>query len=154
MINTNNPKRLLIQNLVHYTRGRSRISSQGGGAHLYKLHRVEGGANNFRVFRVKNHDFTQKNHIFTNFRGGHMPGASPPLDLPLYTSVISRAFNIFQVCQYFTIYRQYFLLKFEKNVHEYLIQHSLKSEGTKDHFRRVNVPGTTPVLKGLHYGNH
>jgi hypothetical protein len=78
----------------------------------------------------------------------------PPLDLPLYTSVISRAFNIFQVCQYFTIYRQYFLLKFEKNVHEYLIQHSLKSEGTKDHFRRVNVPGTTPVLKGLHYGNH
>jgi hypothetical protein len=54
-----------------------------------------------------------------------MPGASPPLDLPLYTSVISRAFNIFQVCQYFTIYRQYFLLKFEKNVHEYLIQQSV-----------------------------
>jgi hypothetical protein len=24
----------------------------------------------FGVFRVKNHDFTPKNHIFSNFRGG------------------------------------------------------------------------------------
>jgi hypothetical protein len=24
----------------------------------------------FGVFRVKNHDFTLKNHIFSNFRGG------------------------------------------------------------------------------------
>ena len=29
----------------------------------------------FGVFRVKNHDFTAKNHIFSNFRGG---GASVP----------------------------------------------------------------------------
>jgi hypothetical protein len=29
-----------------------------------------GGANIFGVFRVKNHDFTPKNHIFSNFRGG------------------------------------------------------------------------------------
>ena len=42
------------------------------------------------------------------------------------------AFNIFQVYQYFTIYRWYFLLKFEQ-FHEYLMQHSLKSGGTKDH---------------------
>ena len=35
-----------------------------GGAHLKKLRRAEGGANNFGVFRVKNHDFTPKNHIF------------------------------------------------------------------------------------------
>jgi hypothetical protein len=34
-----------------------------GGAHLKKLRRVEGGAKNFGVFRVKNHDFTPKNHI-------------------------------------------------------------------------------------------
>ena len=36
------------------------------------------------VFRVKNHDFTPKNHIFSNFRGGggRAPGA-PPLDPPL-----------------------------------------------------------------------
>ena len=54
------------------------------------------------------------------------------------------AFNIFQVCQYFTIYRQYFFIKIWNNFHEYLIQHSLKSGGTKDHFRRVKVPGTSP----------
>jgi hypothetical protein len=34
-----------------------------GGAHLTKLRRAEGGANIFGVYRVKNHDFTQKNHI-------------------------------------------------------------------------------------------
>jgi hypothetical protein len=28
--------------------------------------------------------------------------------------------------------------------HEYLIQHSLKSRGTKDNFRRIKVPGTAP----------
>jgi hypothetical protein len=41
--------------------------------------------------------------------------------------------------QYFTIYRQYFLL----NLNNYLITHCLKSAGTKDHFRQVKVPGTT-----------
>jgi hypothetical protein len=34
-----------------------------GGAHLKKLRRAEGGANIFGVFRVKNHDFTPKNHF-------------------------------------------------------------------------------------------
>ena len=34
------------------------------GAHLKKLRRAEGGAKIFGVFRVKNHDFTPKNHIF------------------------------------------------------------------------------------------
>ena len=40
-----------------------------GGAHLEKLHRAEGGANIFGVFRVKNHDFTPTNHIFSNCGG-------------------------------------------------------------------------------------
>ena len=31
---------------------------------------AEGGAKNFGVFRVKNHDYTPTNHIFSNFRGG------------------------------------------------------------------------------------
>ena len=35
-----------------------------GGAHLKQLRRAEGGAKIFGVFRVKNHDFTPKNHIF------------------------------------------------------------------------------------------
>jgi hypothetical protein len=33
------------------------------------------------------------------------------------------------------------------NSHEYFIQHWLKSGGTKDHFRRVKVPGTTPYTE-------
>ena len=37
------------------------------GRTLKKLRRAEGGANIFGVFRVKNHDFTPKNHIFFPF---------------------------------------------------------------------------------------
>jgi hypothetical protein len=33
-------------------------------AHLKKLRRAEGGAKNFGVFRVKNHDFTPKKSDF------------------------------------------------------------------------------------------
>ena len=40
-----------------------------GGVHLKKLRRAEGGANIFGVFRVKNHDFMPRNHIFSNCRG-------------------------------------------------------------------------------------
>ena len=38
-----------------------------------------GGALKFYlgVFRVENHDFTPKNHIFSHFRGGGAPGAPP-----------------------------------------------------------------------------
>jgi hypothetical protein len=36
-------------------------------AHLKKLRRAEGGAKIVWVFRVKNHDFTPKNHIFFQF---------------------------------------------------------------------------------------
>jgi hypothetical protein len=39
------------------------------------MRRAEGGAKMFGVFRVKNHDFTPKNHIFSNFRGGGGGGA-------------------------------------------------------------------------------
>jgi hypothetical protein len=46
--------------------------------------RAEGGAKIFEVFRVKNHDFTPKNHIFSNFRGG-AGYAPPPLDPPLHS---------------------------------------------------------------------
>ena len=43
---------------------------------------AEGGAKVFGVFRVKNHDFTPKNHIFSNFRGGGRR-VCLPLDPPL-----------------------------------------------------------------------
>ena len=48
----------------------------GGGAHLKKLRRAEGGAKIFGVFRVKNHDFTPKNHIFSNCRVGARTGCA------------------------------------------------------------------------------
>ena len=41
---------------------------------------AEGGTKFVGVFRVKNHDFTPKNHIFSNFRG-HAP---PPWIRPCY----------------------------------------------------------------------
>ena len=54
--------------------------------------------------------------------------------------------NIFQVYQYFTIYRQYFLLKFEQ--YSWISYTTFrKSGGTKDQFRRVKVPGTAPYWK-------
>jgi hypothetical protein len=52
------------------------------GAHLKKLRRAEGGAKIVGAFRVKNHDFTPKNHILGG--GGRRVGA-PPLDPPLMT---------------------------------------------------------------------
>jgi hypothetical protein len=59
-----------------------------GGAHLKKLRRAEGGAKIFGIFRVKNHDFTPKNHIFSNFRGGARR-VRPPLDPPPVLYAIS-----------------------------------------------------------------
>jgi hypothetical protein len=55
----------------------------GGGAHLKKLRRAEEGTQILGVFRVKNHDFMPKNHIFSNFRGGARR-VRHPLDPPLH----------------------------------------------------------------------
>jgi hypothetical protein len=44
--------------------------------HIFSI--AEGGAKMFEVFRVKNHDFTPKNHIFSNFRGGARRVRPPP----------------------------------------------------------------------------
>ena len=53
------------------------------GALKKKSRREEGGAKIFGVFRVKNHDFTQKKIIFfSNFRGD-----PPPLDPPLHLHI-------------------------------------------------------------------
>ena len=52
---------------THIVQGRIQDLKLGGGAHLKKLRRPEGGANIFGVFRVKNHDITPKNLIFSNF---------------------------------------------------------------------------------------
>ena len=59
---------------------------QARGAHLIKLRRAKGGAKMFGVIHVKNHDYTPKNHIYSNFRGG-LRRVPPPLDPPLHESV-------------------------------------------------------------------
>ena len=41
----------------------------------------------FEVFRVKNHDFTTKNLIFSNFRGGTRRVHPPPPPRPCIRSV-------------------------------------------------------------------
>ena len=63
------------------------------GADLKKLRRAEGGAKMFWVFRVENHDFTPKNHIFSNFRRGGgacrvRPSWIRPCRLPKKFSVV------------------------------------------------------------------
>jgi hypothetical protein len=60
---------------------------RGGGAHFKKLRRAEGGAKFFGIFRVKKRDFTPKNHIFSNFRGG-VRRVRPPLDPHLYSVTV------------------------------------------------------------------
>ena len=73
----------------------------GGGVHSKKFRRAEGSANIFEVFRVKNHDFTPKNHIFSSFRGGgggggaaHRTRRPPSLDPLLLVACTIVAFNI------------------------------------------------------------
>jgi hypothetical protein len=53
-----------------------------GGA-LKKIAPSGGRLENFGVFRVKNHDFTQKKSYFFPILGERAPGAPPPLDPPL-----------------------------------------------------------------------
>jgi hypothetical protein len=59
----------LVTTEIHRAGADPGFQARGGGAHLKKLRPVEGGAKIFGVFRVKNHDFTPKNHIFFNCRG-------------------------------------------------------------------------------------
>ena len=81
------------------------------GAHLQKLRRAEGGAKMLEVFRVKNHDFTPKNHIFSNFRGGGgCPPGSSSEEITLYIII-----DMLVMCIYFasvsTIFHLYVTLE-------------------------------------------
>ena len=65
-----------------------------GVAKLKKLRRAEGGAKNVGVFRLKNHDFTSKNHIFSILGG--VPGAPcTPLDPPLQPTLCINGIQTF-----------------------------------------------------------
>ena len=61
------------------------------------------------------------------------------------TGVYSRAFNIFQTTSTSLFTGGTFYLNWD-NFNEYLVQHSLQSGNTKDHFRREKVLGT-PLIE-------
>jgi hypothetical protein len=67
---------------------------------------AEGGAKIFGVFRVKNHDFTPKNHIFPNFRGGGArrvrppPGSTPEFEPRAWRGVMDTTWLCDKVCQW------------------------------------------------------
>jgi hypothetical protein len=62
-----------------YIQGRIQDFKLGGA--LKRIAPSGGRRENVGVFRVKNHDFTPKNHIFSNFRGVRA-GCDPPWILP------------------------------------------------------------------------
>jgi hypothetical protein len=81
----------LSTNDVNRMQGRIQDFKLGGA--LKKLRRTEGGAKIVGVFRVENHDFTPKNHIFSNFRGvrpraGGAPGMHTRVSGFLFNKVI------------------------------------------------------------------
>ena len=60
--------------------GRIQDFKLGGGGHLKKFHRAEEDGKIVGVFRVKNYDFTPKNHIYFSILGGARRVRPPPLD--------------------------------------------------------------------------
>ena len=71
-----------IRSRTHYIiRGGSRISSQGGGAHLKKLRRAEGGVEIFGGISCEKSRFYAKKSYFFQFQGGAR--RMRPLDPPL-----------------------------------------------------------------------
>ena len=82
---------ILVRLIQIYTVYQGRIQDfqlGGGGGALKKIAPSGGKREIFGVFRVKNHDFTPKNHIFSNYRGGGgAPGAPPAGSAPVYRSV-------------------------------------------------------------------
>ena len=55
---------------------------------------AEGGTKICGVFRVNNHDFTPKNPIFSNFRGGHAPGSPPSGSAPAVYPQVNKVYHV------------------------------------------------------------
>ena len=73
-----------------YIQGRIQDFKLGGA--LKRIAPSGGRRENVGVFRVKNHDFTPKNHIFSNFSGGARR-VRPPLDPPLIYTLSIRLYK-------------------------------------------------------------
>ena len=85
---------------------------------------AEGGAYIVGVFRVKNHDFTSKNHIVVNFRGGARrvrppppPPPPPPGSAP--DLVLKSVILCWTYCNMTSL--EYNMLIFEKLLYFYMI---------------------------------
>jgi hypothetical protein len=55
----------------------------------------------FEVFLVKNHDFTPKNHIFSNFRGVRPPESAPAVEKGKGLSFSSEWFSLIAKLKYY-----------------------------------------------------
>jgi hypothetical protein len=93
------------------------------------------------LFRVKNHDFTPKNHIFSNFRGARAPGAPPPGSAPgkyqhvLFTIMINppvsvESNNIYIV---YHIYKKYSFIKKNTSSQFKMISMEIEQKSQKDY---------------------
>jgi hypothetical protein len=80
------------------------------GAHLKKLRRAEGGANIFGVFRVKNHDFTPKNHIFSNCEGRRENFWGISFEKSRFAIPLFRSFTLANFIPFFHTYNLYSVL--------------------------------------------
>ena len=86
------------------------------------------------------------NHVstgtLTTVRMIHSGTYSSPVEISIQTG-----FSIFFKSTSTSLFTGSIFHQNLNNFHEYTIQHSLKSGGTKDHFKRVKVPGTAPYCK-------
>jgi hypothetical protein len=75
------------------------------------LRRAEGGAKIVGVLRVKNHDFTPKNHIFSNLRGGLLMTFNDKKHCHKIVIYDITLFFLFLIIKLFSPYGEYLLNK-------------------------------------------
>ena len=92
----------------------------------------------FGVFRVKNHDFTPKNHFFSNFRGGRAPGAPPPpwirpcKTIAYYPCRFYKSPTLFKLLRFAVIfYRKGCVMSLKQLLHRHFLTIEKKSQSVK-----------------------
>jgi hypothetical protein len=97
----------------------------------------------FGVFRVKNHDFTQKNHIFSNFRG-----CARRVRLPLDPPLVSVVYFVFVILSCVYVVQLFILFKLSlciclKRKFDRLMKTSNSFDGYIKHWPRVRYLNKT-----------
>jgi hypothetical protein len=83
---------------------------RGGGCALKKIAPSGGGRENFWGISCENHDFTPKNHIFSNFRGG-----APPLDPPQVFHFVQKIVKCIMISYHCSFY-QMIWVRYDENL--------------------------------------